>query len=149
MSDLDKIVLSGLCGVLFYAIGQLLSKFFIDPLYELRKTVGEVRFNLAFHTPTIHTPIGRTDENSKAAGEALLKNSSELVAKLHAVPCYTTLTRLVCALPCEKAVIKAAIELRGLSTYMSERGEKANASVEIIRERVAKIERFLRLKPLD
>ena len=40
----------------------------------------------------------------------------------------------------------AAVELRGLSTHMSEKG---NASVEIVGERVAKIEGLLRLKPLE
>jgi hypothetical protein len=138
MTDGEKIVLGALVGIGVYVIGQLLSKFFIEPLYELRKAIGEVLFNLSFHAPTIRTPIGRTDERSKAAEEALLKNSSDLIAKLHAVPFYPGSRR--------KAVNAAAVELRGLSTYMSEKG---NASVEIVGERVAKIEGLLRLKPLE
>lgn len=115
---------------------------------KLRKVAGEVRFNLSYHAPTIHTPNGRSEESSKAAKEALLKNSSNLIAKLHAVPFYLV-TRFFGALPCETAVSNAAIQLRGLSTYMSENGETANASLEAVQNRVAKIQCLLRLKPLD
>ena len=73
MSDIEKIVWGAIGGVAVYVIGQLLSKFFIDPLHELRKTIGEVRFNLAYHAPTIHTPIGRNQERSDAARDALNK----------------------------------------------------------------------------
>jgi hypothetical protein len=149
MTDGDKIALSAiggaLGGIVVYVIGQLLSKFLLEPLYELRKAIGEVRFNLSFHAPTIHTPIGRSDESSKAASEALLKNSSDLIAKLHAVPFYVSFG----ALPCRKAVNDAAVQLRGLSTHMSEKGEKARASIETVQKRVAKIEGLLRLNPLE
>ena len=55
MTDGDKIALSAiggaLGGIVVYVIGQLLSKFLIEPL-------GEVRFNLSFHAQIIHTPLG-------------------------------------------------------------------------------------------
>jgi len=66
MTDIERVVWGGLAGVAVYVIGQLISKFLIEPLHELRKVVGEVRFNLSFHAPTIHTPIGRTKETSEA-----------------------------------------------------------------------------------
>ena len=115
MTDIDKIVLSALFSIVVYVIGQLLSKFLIEPLHELRKVAGEVRFNLSFHASTIHTPIGRSEESSKAAKEALLKNSCDLISKLHAVPLYF-LSRWLSfdALPCRKAVEEAAVQLRGL-----------------------------------
>jgi hypothetical protein len=142
MTEVTKVVVGVLAAVVVYVIGQLLSKFLIEPLSELRKAIGEVRFNLSFHAPTILTPIGRTAESSKAAEEALLKNSSDLIVKLHAVPFYVSFGTL----PCRRAVNDAAVELRGLSTYMSEKG---NASVEPVAERVTKIEGLLRLKPLE
>ena len=92
MSELEKIVWTAAFtifgGVLVYVIGQLLSKFLIDPTHELKKVIGEVRFNLAFHSPTIHTPIARTQERSDKAYEALLKSSCELLAKVSAIPFY-------------------------------------------------------------
>ena len=150
MSDVEKIIWGAFGGITVYIVGQLLSKFFIEPLYELRKVVGEVRFNLVFHAPTIHTPIGRSKETSDAAQEALLKSSCDLIAKLYAVPLYET-TRLFSfgVLPPRKAVESAAVQLRGLSTYVHEEGEKANVSIEIIVNRVAKIESLLGLKPLE
>lgn len=52
MSEPEKIIWTAaftiLGGVLVYVIGQLLSKFLIDPTHELKKAIGEVRFNLAF-----------------------------------------------------------------------------------------------------
>lgn len=149
MTDIERIVWGALGAIAVYVIGQLLSKFFIEPLHELRKTVGEVRFTLAFHAPTIHTPIGRTMEKSNAAQEALMKSSCDLVAKLHAIPLYE-LTRLLafCALPSRKSVEQAAVQLRGLSTYVHETGEKANAPIEIVNKRVTAIMRLLHLKPL-
>ena len=150
MTDIERIVWGAFGGLAVYVAGQLLSKFLIEPLHELRKSVGEVRFHLAFHAPTIHTPIGRSKESSDAAREALLKNSCDLIAKLHAVPLYAA-THLLSfdALPGRKAVESAAVQLRGLSTYVHEEGEKANVSLDVIRKRVAKIECLLRLKPLE
>jgi len=150
MTNIENIVLGALAGIVVYVAGQLLSKFFIEPLYELRKTVGEVRFILAFHAPTIHTPIGRSNESSDAASEALRKSSCDLIAKLHAIPFFEK-TRILSfgALPSKKDVECAAVQLRGLSSYMHEEGEKAFTSIDVINKRVEKIERLLRFIPLE
>ena len=150
MSDVGKIVLGAFGAMGVYVIGQLLSKFFIEPLQDLRKAVGEVRFNLAFHASTIHTPIGRSKETSDAAYEALMKSSCELIAKIHVVPIFE-LTRYLAlgVLPERKSIERAAVQLRGLSTYVHETGDKAVESLEVIRKRVELIERLLLLKPLE
>jgi asparagine N-glycosylation enzyme membrane subunit Stt3 len=50
VSELEKIVWTAaftiLGGVLVYVIAQLLSKFLIEPTHELKRVIGEVRFNL-------------------------------------------------------------------------------------------------------
>lgn len=52
MSDLERILLTSALTILGVVVvlvmGQLLSKFLIEPIHELRKVVGEVRFSLAF-----------------------------------------------------------------------------------------------------
>jgi hypothetical protein len=150
MTDIERIVWGAFGGLAVYVAGQILSKFAIEPLYELRKAFGEVRFNLAFHAPTIHTPIGRSRESSDVARDALLKNSCDLIARLQAVPFYTVAHHISFgALPSRKAVESAAVQLRGLSTYVHEEGEKANSSLDVIRKRVAKIECLLHLVPLE
>lgn len=154
MSELEKIVWTAAFtifgGVLVYVIGQLLSKFLIDPTHELKKVIGEVRFNLAFYAPTIHTPIARTPERSDKAYEALLKSSCELLAKVNAIPFYGLVSCISFGfLPSKKHIRDAATQLRGLSTYMHETGDKANSHVEIIGNRVAKIEKCLNLESLE
>ncbi|MCH8039693.1 MAG: hypothetical protein IH977_05030 [Nitrospinae bacterium] len=78
-----------------------------------------------------------------------MQSSCELIADLHAVPVYAV-TRLLAfgALPCRKAIEDAAVQLRRLSTYVHETGEKANSSLDVIRKRVEQIEKLLGLKPL-
>ena len=150
MSDGTRIIWGALVAVAVYVVGQLLSKFFIEPVHELRKSVGEVRFNLAFHAPTIHTPISRTKDKSEAAREALLRASSDLVSKLHAVPAYRLARFLaIGALPPAASVERAAVQLRGLATCMHETGERASASISEINARVARIMQLLRLRPLE
>src|SRR5665647_1300337 len=88
MTELEKIVVTAAVtivgGLFVYVAGQLLSKFFIEPTHELKKAIGEVRFNLAFHGPTIHTPISRNPERSQKAYEALMKSSCDLLARVNA-----------------------------------------------------------------
>ena len=150
MTDIEKIVWGAFGGLTVFVIGQLLAKFFIEPLHELRKAVGEVRFNLAFHAPTIHTPIGRSQDASDKAREALMESSCSLIADLHAIPIYGV-TRFFAfgALPCRKSVEDAAVQLRGLSTYVHETGEKANSSLDVMQRRVERIEKLLWLIPLE
>ena len=144
MTDIEIIVGGGLSGVAIYVIGQLLSKFLIDPLYELKKEVGNIRFNLAFYAPVIHTPIGRTPEKSEAARQALMDNSCSLIAKLHAVPGYTIVGR-----PNRKDMEQAARLLRGLSTYVHEDGDSAGGNIAAVNKFVCKIEKLLCLNALE
>jgi hypothetical protein len=98
-----------------------------------------VRFNLAFHAPTINTPIGRSKEQCDAARDALLTNSCDLLAKLHAVPIYFH----------RRTVEDAAKNLLGLSTYIYETRENCDNSLEKTAMLVTKIETQVGLKPLE
>ena len=150
MTELEKVFLTAAVTLGLYVIGQLLSKFFIEPAHELKKAIGEVRFTLAFHAPVIHTPIARNEERSQKAYEALMKISCDLLAKVEAVPFYCCLSRLSFGfLPSERAIVGAAVDLRGLSTYVHETDSRANDSLETIEKRVARIEKNLGIKPLE
>jgi hypothetical protein len=149
LSELAIIVRGALMGVAVYTIGQILSKFFIEPIYEIRKTVGEIRFNLDFHAPAIHNPIARTEEASNAAEQALLKSSCDLISKLHAVPAYNVARHLAFgALPQRQSIENAAAQLRALSSCMHETGAQAHSSKAEVAARVEKIMRFLRLEQM-
>ena len=101
------------CGIIVYIVAQSLWKTFFDPLYELRKSIGEVGFNLAFHGATIHTPEAHSKEASDKAKEALMKSSSDLFAKAHAILFYKTFRGLL-RQPSLQNIEKAAVQLRGL-----------------------------------
>jgi hypothetical protein len=99
MADPERIGITILIGIFIYVGGQLLSKSLIDPAYELLKAIGEVRFNLAFHAATIHTPEARSKDAAEKARDALMKSSRDLIAKLHAIPRLGNLWFLFCYLP--------------------------------------------------
>ena len=153
MSDLERILLTSaltiLGGVVVLVIGQLLSKFLIEPIHELRKVVGEVRFSLAFHGPTILTPISRTPERSDKACDALMKCSSELLVRSEVIPSYSFVSWVSCRfVPEKRRVADAAKCLRGLTTYLHETEDKANAHLDEIESRIQRIERNLGLPPI-
>jgi hypothetical protein len=137
-----------LVGVIVYVVGQLLSKVFIDPLQNLRKTVGETRFNLAFHAGVIHSPICRASEKSDNTQDALMKSSCDLLANLQTISLYWIASTLQLAPP-RKSIEQAAVQLRGLSTYVHEKDSKAYDNLEVIAGRVNRIETLLGLKPLE
>lgn len=151
MSDLEKILWTSAStifgGVILFVIGQLLSKFLIEPIQEFKKAIGEVRFNLAYYAPTIHTPISRDKERSDKAYDAIMRNSCDLLTKADAIPFYRFLPRQL-ILPI-KHIDRAAIDLRALTTYLHETGEKADSHIEALNGRVESIERLLQLRPLE
>src|SRR5665647_2149094 len=117
MGEFEKIAITSAAtiigGVLVYTLGQLVSKFFIEPIYELKKVIGEVRFVLAFHACVIHTPAARTDERSQVAYEALMKAHSDLLARAYAIPFYYKIAKLFNGfIPPKPALCEAAIQLR-------------------------------------
>jgi hypothetical protein len=147
MSDIDTAALTILGGVIVYVVGQLLSKLFIDSLQNLRKTIGETRFNLAFHAGEIHTPISRTLEKSDKVRDALMKNLCDLLASLQSLSFYWLASVLRMAPP-QNFIEDAAVQLRALSTYVHETGSDAGDTLEIIAKRVNRIETLLGLNPL-
>jgi len=149
MSDIQKIILGAFGAVTVYVIGQILLKFFVEPVHDLRKEVGKVRFNLSFYATTIHNPIGRTVERSNDAEEALMKSSSKLISQIHAVPLFAV-TRFLAfgVIPNKKSIEDAAVQLRGLTTYLHQTDERATDYLDVIGKRVEKIEKLLNLKPL-
>ena len=151
MSDLEKILftamLTVLGGVFVFVVGQLLLKFFIEPVHELRRAIAAVRYSFLFFAPDILTPVGRTIESSTKARDALLKNSADLYICCEAIRCYKLISRPL-GLPEKGKVLDAAKWLRGLSTYMHETGDAANGNIDQVRGTVEHIEQCLSLQSL-
>jgi hypothetical protein len=150
MSDLETILVTSMLtifgGVVVFVVGQLLSKFVIEPVHELRKAIGEVRYNLLFFAPDILTPIGRTRESCDKVRDALRKNSSDLYIRSEAIRFYPLASWVFRgSVPRREKVADAAKWLRGLSTYMHETGEKANSHIDDVGGIIKRIERDLGL----
>ncbi len=154
MTELDKILLTSSLtisgGIIVYALGQVISKFIIEPTHEMYKVIGSVRYNLAYHAATISTPLFRTPEKSDRAFEDILKNSCELIEKVNSIPFYKAISFISMGkLPRKENVKLAAKRLRGLSTYVHENGEEAVSNIKEISQRIESIEKLLNLEPLD
>ena len=151
MTELEKILWTSastiLGGVIVFVAGQLLSRFLIEPIQELKKAIGEVQFNLAFYAPIIQTPDSRNRESSEKAYDAIMKSSCDLLTKAAAIPFYRFLPNKF-VLPMQN-VSKAAVDLRALTTFLHETGEKAASHIEEVNRRVESIQRQLQLLPLE
>jgi hypothetical protein len=150
MQGTNPLVTAGLTilgGCFVYVFGQLMSKTFLDPLSDLRKSIIEVQLNLAIHGPTIHNPVGRTPDASAKAREALLKSASELRAKSQTIFSYDKV-RWLFRLPSLQDIERAAELLSGLSTLVYGSESKSDALEEIVM-RVKGIERRLGFKSLN
>lgn len=151
MSDAANIAYTALAtisgGLLLYILGELISKRSIEPCINLKASISKVKFTLSYFAPIINTPISRTPEKSDEAANALRERSAELFSLIELVPTNRYLRFFSFSdLPPDKDIVDAAIQLRGLSTYLFDTGEKANLDLEVIRKRIKKIEKLLKFK---
>lgn len=139
MNDIDKILLTSFLtiftSVIILVFGQVVIRFIIDPVHDLKKTLGEIDFALAFHAPAIHTPFGK-EEPENEAQKALMKLSCDLRAKTGGIPLYRFWSvQFCCSLPSKKNCLAAATHLRGLSNSVhdKDRSKKNSGIVSNIR----------------
>lgn len=89
MSDPLKIALTAFGGVCVFVFGQILSKFFIEPIYEQKKVIGQIAHFLIFYAGQISSP-GRDDIDGirTKASDQFRQLSCELKAKTYSIPLY-------------------------------------------------------------
>ena len=148
MSDLTKILLTSFFttfgAVLVFVASQLLGKLVIEPVQDLKKLLGEIRYSLVFHAQAISTPVGNIEAENEAA-KALRRLACELRSKVGAVPYYEFwASHSHGFLPSRNDALEATKLLIGLSNsvHQVERSEKNG-------RRVSKIEQFLGYEPID
>lgn len=95
MSEPFKIALTALVGISVFIAGQVISKFFIEPIYEARKTIGTIADSLIYNAGWISNP-GNADPNGERtkASDVLRQLSCKLLAETHAIPFYTLFSYL-------------------------------------------------------
>lgn len=148
MPDLWKIVLTSALtivgGVLVLVVGQLIQRFFLEPLHEQTKLIAEVAYALAYYAPIYANPgpthvVVRPDgvNLTDAAEDKLRALASQLIATATATRWYV-LARVVHS-PSRKDVLDGARALIGLSNSVRTGTLKENLEM---RDRAVKLLRI-------
>lgn len=110
-------------GVLTYVLGQLVLKLVIEPVHEMKKTIGQISHSLIEHANIIQNPGLPPEKTIKETSQHLRKLSSQIQSHLYLVPLYS-ITSLVFRLPKQTQVIEASKSLMGLSNSLYRATEK-------------------------
>src|SRR5690606_37890983 len=112
-----------LSGDITYVFGQLVLRLVIEPVQELRRTIGNVSHTLIERANVIQNPgVPRIEVIDQTALE--LRNlSSKLHSHLFLVPLYNK-TAKVFRLPTHHNILEAASNLIGLSNGIHEARDK-------------------------
>ena len=148
MDDLTKILLTSsltvIGAILVFVASQILGKLVIEPVQDLKKTLGEIRYALVFHAQAIMTPVGDREGEDKAS-EALRKLACDLRSKVGAVPFYGRWAAISRGfLPAQANAFEASKHLIGLSNSVHQQDRSDTNS-----KRLAKIERLLGFEPME
>ena len=109
----STVLLTVLSGVLTYVVGQLVLKLMIEPVQEMKKTIGQISHSLIEHANVIQNPGVPSEEKIKETSQHLRKLSSQVQTHLYLVPLYN-LTAQVFRLPSRAQVLAASQSLMGL-----------------------------------
>ena len=135
MNELYKIFLtSGLTifgGVLVFSIGQIVSKFLIEPIYEQSKCIGEIADALIFYADVYSDPgyqkLGESEGRREEARKSLRQYASLLISKTHMVRCYALFEKIKCMrVPTRKNIFEASENLIGLSNSSTSGDSETN-----------------------
>jgi hypothetical protein len=106
-----------LSGVVTYVLGQLAVKLVIDPVQEMKRTIGQIAHALIEHANVIGNPGVPSREVMDASSKHLRSLSSQLQSHVYLVPGYQTTAR-VFGLPRQANVLEATGLLIGLSNSL-------------------------------
>ena len=145
-TEIFKLVLTSsltiIGGVTVYVIGRIIEKFYIEPVHEQAKLIGEIADTLIFYANIYLNPdIGKTEELDETA-KILRQYASHLMASTQRIRGYWFL-QLFRVVPKHKNIIKAHENLIGLSNSVH-RDESRLA--EVNNNRRKQIEKSLRVR---
>lgn len=111
----STVFLTVFAGVTTYVLGQLILKLLIEPVHDLKRTIGEIAHSLIEHANVIQNPGVPKEEVMIETSRHLRKLSSQLEAHLYLIPKYLFTSKLF-FLPSRNSVLSAARSLMGLSS---------------------------------
>jgi hypothetical protein len=95
MSELTKILLtSGFTifgGVLIFTIGQMTSKFLIEPIHEQKRIIGEIADAIIYYANIYTSPGLSSKEEQDEASNKFRQLATFLQSKTHMIPFYRAL----------------------------------------------------------
>lgn len=106
-----------LAGVSVFVLGQIVLKWIIEPVQELRKLKGEILFHLANDYATIQNANVVEKEVALEVRKVLERLGASLLANEYLIPMYTRIQRIF-NLPESESIKFAAKRLRLISNSM-------------------------------
>jgi len=100
-----------------FVCGQIITKFFIEPIHEQKRLIGEIADSLIFYANLYGNPEYPKTEKTYEASKVLRQQASQLRAKTHAIPWYK-LWQFLSIVPKGSNVVEASSNLIGLSNVM-------------------------------
>lgn len=122
MSPSSTIFWTILTGVLTYIGGQLVLKMILEPVQEMRRTIGHISHSLIHYANIIHNPGLPAKKDIRSASTHLRSLSSEIQSHLYLVPLYRW-TATIFRLPSKEKVLEAQGALMGLSNSLFRESE--------------------------
>jgi hypothetical protein len=126
MSDGLKIALTALLGIIVFVASQLLQRILVEPLQDLRKTIGKIAHALTFYANFMHhqpSPfdggggVGKPPEEMDAAALEIRRLASGLRAIPLVIPGYR-LFAAIRVVPSQKDIDVASSNLIGWSNSL-------------------------------
>ncbi len=113
-----------LAGVTVFVAGQILLKLIIDPIQELKRTIGRISHALNFYASVYSNPGVGTAESEKEAQKKLRSLSAQLAAEVRVIPVYSFVGGLF-FLPSHANILGARKNLIGLSNGVYSKSDQA------------------------
>ena len=117
MFDAFAIALTALSAVAIFVIGQIIVKFFIEPIHEQAKLIGEIAFSLVFYANVLDGGGLVKNEYLDEASRVLRQHASQLRARTNAIPWYP-IWQFLRLVPDRANAVRASTHLIGLSNAL-------------------------------
>jgi len=129
-------------GFVVFVLGQIVIKFFIEPIHKQSETIGDIAHYLIFYANQYSNPGTGKHEDIEETSRVLRKQAGELIARTHVIKIYT-LFEFCKLVPKRSAIWKAHSNLIGLSNIV---GSPGMSGIEADKMR-NEIEILLNIKP--
>lgn len=112
-------------GTVVYILSQIALKLVIEPVHDLKKTIGMISHSLVERASVILNPGNSRKKIMDATSRELRKLASQLRSHLYLIPCYPVMARIF-RLPLPAEILAASTALIGLSNGVHQSGAGVN-----------------------